>query len=110
MGSEEHRAKVIRAFPIRTKQRIEAFIEGFSWDFGRFGPVDLVVDGERVRMRYMGFGNTKGTAVLLLQHAGGRCPRVDDLCEGIAGASEVYVERVPDDPQPNGAPAQGQGP
>jgi hypothetical protein len=57
---------VTLVFPLVQQGRLMVQLDSFQWDFKRFGHVDLCFSDRRIPMRYMAYGNVKGTAALAL--------------------------------------------
>ncbi len=81
-------------YPIRGERRLMAVLASPDWDWGSFGPVDLLVGRRRIRLNYVAWGEA-GRNVTIALTPFDTSLSIDDVLRVVAetGAPDVYVDR-----------------
>jgi len=58
---------VSSVYVLRERGQLAVRVDGFTWDFPTYGPVELQAGAETIRARYVAFANVDGAPVLYLE-------------------------------------------
>lgn len=89
------RIQICAIFPIKERQWLLVHLESFEWDFTSFGEVNVSFPDEKIRMRYIGWGNHEGIPVVTLKPIDSNSQRVQEIAQRYSDCSgTVYLERI----------------